>query len=218
MKNNQNKSSKRYTTEEIFALLNINNNDNSGNDEIKLQNEKSSWSKNTTDIKNENKSIYKQDSANLLNSTENEQLETELNIFEKEEEQQIIKNDNAITNNENNIDLAYIPNLDEDDTTSNFMNNNSSDDIYEENEDDNILGFIKEENDKYNLDGTNLNKNNEIITNENNSLNNLKNPFIRASIQSEYNNNNFKIGDNDSEIYEQQTPKFFKKKQINYIR
>ena len=145
MKNNQNKSSKRYTTEEIFALLNINNNDNAGDDEIKLQNEKSSGSKNTTDIKNENKSIYKQDSANLLNSTENEQLETELNIFEKEEEQQIIKNDNAIINNENNIDLAYNPNLDEDDTTSNFMNNNSSDGIYEENEDDNILGFIKEE-------------------------------------------------------------------------
>ena len=143
MKNNQNKSSKRYTTEEIFALLNINNNDNAGNDEIKLQNEKSSGSKNTTDIKNENKSIYKQDSANLLNSTENEQLETELNIFEKEEEQQIIKNDNAIINNENNIDLAYNPNLDEDDTTSNFMNNNSSDDIYEENEDDNILVLLK---------------------------------------------------------------------------
>ena len=68
--------------------------------------------------------------------------------------------------------------------------------------------LLKKNNDKYNLDGTNLNKNNEIITNENNSLNNLKNPFIRASIESEYNNSNFKIGDNDSEIYEQQPPKF----------
>ena len=106
----------------------------------------------------------------------------------------------------------FNPDLEEDELINNYEKSISSSEINEEiNEEDEYLGYNTNTNDKYNNEGKNLNEKNEKIIDENNSLNNLKNLFIRTSKMLDFQNNINLKGDNNYNNYDNMPPKFFNK-------
>jgi len=202
------KNDKRYTTKEILELLDLGDNTNNNltnNNNLNNKSEKECENGNNKKDKNKDKKSSYIETKELLN------LEKEIDLFEKEEEQYIFENNVIEDKTEKNdpIQDLYYPLIEEDNITILSNKSNSSSEIKNEEENE-FLGFNKETNDKYNNSGNNLNENNENIFDKTNSLNNLKNPFIRAAKLIEYKKIDLKKGDNGNE---KKPPKFFNKSQ-----
>ena len=196
------KTNNRYTVNQILELLNIKN------DESKEESDTNNPEKRT-----KNKDILNKISEDNTNDQENYLKELEM-INELDD--QFIIGDLKDTDLEKDlIKNLYNPKLSEDDEKDCDKSLNSSENVssqeYSEDEESISKGYSKDKNDKYDKKGNNINQNQEKVTNKYNNLNNLKNPFVRASLKSEYEKNTLISELNNSSKYEDHPPKFFEK-------
>ena len=166
-------STKKYSTKEILDLLGIANSESQINDNNceKLN----QIDNNETLDKEKNKNEYIVEPAELGN------IEKEISLFEKEENQYNIENINISDAKKNLNPIEYLLNPDLDNDTEDIISkiNSSSEeiDIDEENE---YLGYDKDKNYKFNDESKNINEYDNKMFDERGSLNNLNNPFIKA--------------------------------------
>ena len=199
---------KNRARKEILALLNLEESE----PQIEVQDESSPLIENNKDIIENNKD--KQEIIYPCGQKELDNLEKEISLINDEVEEHY---KNVIYNNKDEkykdpFKELFNPDLEEDELIYNIDKSISSNEINEEiNEEDEYLGYDKNANDKYNNEGKNLNENNEKIIDENNSLNNLKNTFIRASKMLDFQNNISLKGDKNYNNYDNMQPKFFNK-------
>ena len=130
---------------------------------------------NETLDKEKNKNEYIVEPAELGN------IEKEISLFEKEENQYNIENINISDGkkNLNPIESLLNPDLDNDteDIISKINSSSEEIDIDEENE---YLGYDKDTNDKFNDKSKNIKEYDNKMFDERGSLNNLNNPFIKS--------------------------------------
>lgn len=125
--------------------------------------------------------------AELLN------LEKEISLFESEEIQYIIENtDTKDDNNKDLIDRLLNPPLEEENDSlyTKIIINSSEEEVNEEEFE--YLDNKNKDNEINKIDNTNLNTNNDNFVDEYGSLNNIKNPFIKAQNESKKQNLNGK--------------------------
>ena len=160
---------------------------------------------------NEIKNIQKNDMKFIVEEAELLNLEKEISLFESEEIQYIIENtDTKDDNNKDLIDRLLNPPLEEENDSlyTKIIINSSEEEVNEEEFE--YLDNKNKDNEINKIDNTNLNTNNDNFVDEYGSLNNIKNPFIKAQNESKKQNLNGREVKTEKK-FEIGPPKFFNK-------
>ena len=202
----QNKqSTKKYTTKEIFDLLDIDNSEIQKNDSDFNQ---------TIENNNNNEIFEKENNIKNYNIEKDElcDIEKEISLFETEENQFNLEDNNISDTKKNHNSIAYLLNPDiNNDPDSLFSKINNSSEELDNDEENEYLGYNKDTNDKFINESKKLNVYTNTICDEKGSLNNLNNPFIRAMKEVESNKYIYNNEENIDKNYEGAPQKFFDK-------